>query len=181
MLFSCRKNLLLARCVWCLFAGRCEKWAAAQQWGRQSEFWVRNVGFTGTGVYRSAFQGSSDTLGSQGKEPPTSILPWYKHFSSPGNLMVDKRCLVGKNWAVHLAGGVWSWTRTLSVSRCYFRAFTGISSIWLWANIKGFSEEGGSGGILCAINTTGQWAVLVLETAGSNVTHRKFVYLMPRV
>lgn len=31
-------------------------------------------------------------------------------------------------------------------------------SIWLWANIKGFSEEGGSGGILCAINTTGQWS-----------------------
>lgn len=68
-----------------------------------------------------------------------------------------------------------------SVSRCYFRAFTVIGSIWLWANIRGYSEEGGSGGIVCAINITGQWAVLVLETVASNVTQRNFVYLIPCV
>lgn len=38
----------------------------------------------------------------------------------------------------------------MSVSRCYSRAFTVIGSIWLQANIKGFWEEGGSGGIVCA-------------------------------
>lgn len=50
-------------------------------------------------------------------DPPaccSCLLPWYKQISSPGSLVVDKRCLVGRNWAVHLAGGVWSWTRTLS-------------------------------------------------------------------
>lgn len=42
--------------------------------------------------------------------------------------------------------------------------------------MKGFSEEGGSGGIVCAINTTSQWAVLGLETAGSNVTQKFCVF-----
>lgn len=49
-------------------------------------------------VYRSAFQGSSDTLGSQGMDPSaccSCLLPWNNQFSSPGSLMVDKQCLVG--------------------------------------------------------------------------------------
>lgn len=50
-------------------------------------------------VYRSAFQGSSDTLGSQGMDPSaccSCLLPWNNQFSSPGSLMVDKQCLVGE-------------------------------------------------------------------------------------
>lgn len=59
---------------------------------------------------------------------------------------------------------------------------------WVWGQKCWFyrhwcinQHSRGAVTLVCATNTTGQWAVLVLETAGSNVTHRNFVYLMPCV